>query len=458
MMTRCTVRVLAVAWLAELAAAFSSSPRVTVVSSSFGPSELPNSLSREFRRKDKLEQTNGVSTTTLLIGGFVAAVTGLRISSRDRRQRESVVMHGKVSPSAWSYQPVPTPKHGIEGAPPRGPGYRPWIALRQQANRGQRYHRQLKTLKDAKIQKANGGWHKWYPHRAVFNLYQGPESHPDNKWFPAYSPGYDKSEMGPPRNGKPTYSPYLPDFSSDTASKVTIPVGEKGAPTQTEALRSTFVGRQSFASGGSLVACSAPSLNLSARGKTLGARANNRSCRLGVVMHASKKAASSTKNQGRHQNPQHYGVTKKGHAGNAVKAGTMLARQKGSKWHAGANVSVGKNYTLNALKDGIVQWRGNWKDREVYIVPWQYVRERCVWVSPNRLGPKEYKPWMGTIDHDKRHFVLMKRKEWLETDEGKEWADRKAKKKAKQKTIQAKIREIKKAKRGTKESVPAVSE
>jgi large subunit ribosomal protein L27 len=68
---------------------------------------------------------------------------------------------------------------------------------------------------------------------------------------------------------------------------------------------------------------------------------------------AHKKGAGSTKN-GRDSNAQRLGVKKFG--GEAVIAGNILIRQRGTATHPGANVGVGKDYTLFALADGVVQF------------------------------------------------------------------------------------------------------
>ncbi len=68
---------------------------------------------------------------------------------------------------------------------------------------------------------------------------------------------------------------------------------------------------------------------------------------------AHKKAAGSTKN-GRDSNPKYLGVKRYG--GEAVLAGNILIRQRGTKVHAGDNVGMGKDHTLFALKDGVVKF------------------------------------------------------------------------------------------------------
>jgi large subunit ribosomal protein L27 len=66
---------------------------------------------------------------------------------------------------------------------------------------------------------------------------------------------------------------------------------------------------------------------------------------------AHKKGQGSTRN-GRTSNPQYRGV--KVFGGQTVPAGSILVRQVGSTFHPGANVGVGKDYTLWAKVDGIV--------------------------------------------------------------------------------------------------------
>lgn len=68
---------------------------------------------------------------------------------------------------------------------------------------------------------------------------------------------------------------------------------------------------------------------------------------------AHKKGAGSTKN-GRDSNAQRLGVKKFG--GEAVIAGNILIRQRGTATHPGLNVGVGRDYTLFALSDGFVHF------------------------------------------------------------------------------------------------------
>ena len=68
---------------------------------------------------------------------------------------------------------------------------------------------------------------------------------------------------------------------------------------------------------------------------------------------AHKKGASSTRN-GRDSNAQRLGVKRFG--GQAVNAGEILVRQRGTQWHPGANVGMGKDHTLFALEQGAVSF------------------------------------------------------------------------------------------------------
>ncbi|PWG59184.1 50S ribosomal protein L27 [Bifidobacterium catulorum] len=79
---------------------------------------------------------------------------------------------------------------------------------------------------------------------------------------------------------------------------------------------------------------------------------------------AHKKGASSSRN-GRDSNPQYLGVKKFG--GEAVLAGNIIVRQRGTKFHAGHNVGLGKDHTLFALSDGTVKF-GVRRDHKVVDV------------------------------------------------------------------------------------------
>lgn len=66
---------------------------------------------------------------------------------------------------------------------------------------------------------------------------------------------------------------------------------------------------------------------------------------------AHKKAGGSTRN-GRDSESKRLGVKRFG--GQLVKAGTVILRQRGTRWHAGENVGIGRDHTLFATQEGHV--------------------------------------------------------------------------------------------------------
>ena len=81
---------------------------------------------------------------------------------------------------------------------------------------------------------------------------------------------------------------------------------------------------------------------------------------------AHKKGGGSTRN-GRDSNPQYLGV--KAYAGEKVSGGSILVRQRGTKFFPGTNVGLGKDYTLFAKVDGIVKYEGGIARRKVSVYP-----------------------------------------------------------------------------------------
>lgn len=83
---------------------------------------------------------------------------------------------------------------------------------------------------------------------------------------------------------------------------------------------------------------------------------------------AHKKAGGSTRN-GRDSQSKRLGVKRFG--GQAVAAGSILVRQRGTHFHAGTNVGCGKDHTLYAKSDGTVQFvvRGAQGRKFVEVVP-----------------------------------------------------------------------------------------
>ena len=81
---------------------------------------------------------------------------------------------------------------------------------------------------------------------------------------------------------------------------------------------------------------------------------------------AHKKAGGSTRN-GRDSNPKYLGVKRYG--GQFVNAGEIIIRQRGTKFHAGQYVGIGRDHTLYALKSGYVCFavRGKLRKQTVSI-------------------------------------------------------------------------------------------
>ncbi len=83
---------------------------------------------------------------------------------------------------------------------------------------------------------------------------------------------------------------------------------------------------------------------------------------------AHKKGVGSSKN-GRDSNPKYLGV--KIYGGQAIEAGNIIVRQRGTRFHAGDGVGLGRDHTLYALTDGKVQFkkRGPKGRKFVDVVP-----------------------------------------------------------------------------------------
>ena len=83
---------------------------------------------------------------------------------------------------------------------------------------------------------------------------------------------------------------------------------------------------------------------------------------------AQKKGGGSTRN-GRDSKPKMLGV--KAFGGQTISAGSIIVRQRGTKFHAGANVGVGKDHTLFALVDGQVSFavKGELNKQMVHVTP-----------------------------------------------------------------------------------------
>lgn len=79
---------------------------------------------------------------------------------------------------------------------------------------------------------------------------------------------------------------------------------------------------------------------------------------------AHKKAGGSSRN-GRDSAGQRRGVKRFG--GEQVRAGNILVRQLGTKWHAGENVGIGKDWTLFALIDGEVKFERYCRNKKTKV-------------------------------------------------------------------------------------------
>jgi large subunit ribosomal protein L27 len=81
---------------------------------------------------------------------------------------------------------------------------------------------------------------------------------------------------------------------------------------------------------------------------------------------AHKKAGGSSRN-GRDSDGRRLGVKKFG--GEQVVSGNIIVRQRGTKWHPGRNVGMGKDHTLFALTAGKVEFRATNGRSSVSVVP-----------------------------------------------------------------------------------------
>ena len=79
---------------------------------------------------------------------------------------------------------------------------------------------------------------------------------------------------------------------------------------------------------------------------------------------AHKKAGGSTRN-GRDSNPKYLGVKRYG--GENVLAGNILVRQRGTQFHAGENVGVGRDHTLFALSEGKVEFKNSGMPKRRFV-------------------------------------------------------------------------------------------
>ncbi|MBI5926536.1 MAG: 50S ribosomal protein L27 [Aquabacterium sp.] len=83
---------------------------------------------------------------------------------------------------------------------------------------------------------------------------------------------------------------------------------------------------------------------------------------------AQKKGGGSTRN-GRDSQPKMLGV--KAFGGELISAGSIIVRQRGTRFHAGTNVGMGRDHTLFALVDGTVSFatKGSLNRKTVIVTP-----------------------------------------------------------------------------------------
>ncbi|MCE3255129.1 MAG: ribosomal protein [Rickettsiaceae bacterium] len=79
---------------------------------------------------------------------------------------------------------------------------------------------------------------------------------------------------------------------------------------------------------------------------------------------ATKKAGGSSRN-GRDSAGRRLGIKKYG--GESVISGNIIARQRGTRWHAGSGVNIGKDHTIFAVISGVVEFVKSGKNNRIYI-------------------------------------------------------------------------------------------
>ncbi len=84
--------------------------------------------------------------------------------------------------------------------------------------------------------------------------------------------------------------------------------------------------------------------------------------KMNLQLFAHKKGVGSTKN-GRDSESKRLGAKRAD--GQFVKAGNILYRQRGTRIHPGENVGCGRDYTLYALKDGVVSYSRKGRDKKI---------------------------------------------------------------------------------------------
>lgn len=94
---------------------------------------------------------------------------------------------------------------------------------------------------------------------------------------------------------------------------------------------------------------------------------------------AHKKGVGSSRN-GRDSNPKYLGV--KRFDGQVVQAGSILVRQRGTKWMPGQNVGTGRDHTLFALKTGRVKWLPYTRQKKMVTIRTESVMADPILAAP----------------------------------------------------------------------------
>jgi len=82
---------------------------------------------------------------------------------------------------------------------------------------------------------------------------------------------------------------------------------------------------------------------------------------------AKSKATGSKARQGSRRSGKRLGIKLFG--GQLAKVGNIIIRQRGTKFHPGKNVKMGRDFTLYAIKNGIVTFRRKWGKKFIDILP-----------------------------------------------------------------------------------------
>uniref|UniRef100_A0A7S2N5L7 Uncharacterized protein n=1 Tax=Zooxanthella nutricula TaxID=1333877 RepID=A0A7S2N5L7_9DINO len=418
-------------------------------------------------------ESRGADRTPFVLGAFVAGAFAA-VLGRRRDDSSNVARWAFMRRGLW-----PGVHRKLPGVVDR-PTTKPWKLLK---HKGKKWFGKPRRFHQHKWMLENGvsDW-RHMPHWAdqgysgeLGQTYYDASSSADNPDFPAYSHGPPTRKITPaelaPRNRVPeedrkwglfqdfkdkvlalrpdSVSETSPGFKPGTSTKTMYPLafGTRGpglgraAPEPIAPLVSSAP--TASAAGAVFVSCPSAAQTFGMARKRAAFRTAP-SRRGGLVLHAHKKAASSTRNQGKGKPGRErpfYGV--KFWEDKECKAGDVLAKQAFEQWSPGANVDMAvKKAHLTATKEGVVQFRGAGclkgrpGPKELFVVPAEYVEKKCIRYDNafSKLLPKEYEPWMNhktAKTEIVREHIAKLREEWLESDLGKKWLEKKEAKKEK---------------------------